>query len=169
MTPQTAEPGATAQRGQSSVLQIGVVLRVADLNRSAKHMWKRKNREELRHLARAKEGEKKSPFFALLCSAVFATIVTVAWSLGISGKFSHRPDDPKTLTEIQQSGPLYFIVMLAVFFFASYCIQRLRGRSLVEPEKQALICPRCFTPQHKDDRKCGCSENLEPLENWKWV
>jgi hypothetical protein len=28
-----AQPVATAQRGQSSVLRIGIVLRVADLNR----------------------------------------------------------------------------------------------------------------------------------------
>ncbi len=33
-----AEPVATAQRGQSSVLRIGIVLRVADLNRWAKKM-----------------------------------------------------------------------------------------------------------------------------------
>jgi hypothetical protein len=33
-----AEPAAKAQRGQSSVLRIGIVLRVADLNRWAKTM-----------------------------------------------------------------------------------------------------------------------------------
>jgi hypothetical protein len=33
-----AEPVATAQRGQSSVLRIGIVLRVADLKRWAKKM-----------------------------------------------------------------------------------------------------------------------------------
>ena len=142
---------------------------VSPRSMKSEKMWVRRNPKELRQLQREKQQDAKSPFFAIASALGIALLFTIMWAMGISGKYSQRPHDPKTWSEIQQHGSLLFVIVAAVTFLVLYWTQRRRGRSLTDPEKMAFICPRCFTPQHADDRACGCGEKLEPLENWKWI
>ena len=105
---------------------------------------------------------------ALLFAALFAVITFVSWVLGIPGKFSQRPSNPKSWWQVAHVGPLYFACMFGFFFLMFYAFQRLGGRPFGEPKKTVFICPACFTPQYEHERRCTCQTKLEPLENWKW-
>jgi hypothetical protein len=120
-------------------------------------------------MARDRERAADSPWSALIFAALFSAILLVAWAIGMLGKYSQRPPNPKSWSEIMNTGPLYFACSLAGLFVLLYGYQRLSGRRLEEPQTRAFICPKCHTPQHQHERQCTCPVELEPLEKWKWV
>jgi hypothetical protein len=132
-------------------------------------MWKRRSAEEIEQVGRRKLSSWKNPRSALLFAAFLSVITFIFWVLGTPSKFSERPPDPKSWSQVIHFGPQYFAVTFGFLFLLLYAFQRLSGHTLGEPQLQVLICPECYTPQFENERRCTCASKLEPLENWKWV
>jgi hypothetical protein len=129
-------------------------------------MWTRRSSEDL---MRDQTRAKNSPTSALLLAAGFSLVIVIAWAVGLPTKYSQRPSDPKSWSQIARVGPLLFACLFAGWFLMLYLFQRLSGQRLEEPQTKVFICPQCHTPQYEHQRKCVCPVKLEPLENWKWV
>ena len=132
-------------------------------------MWKRRTEKELKELALRQRREIRSPRLALLFAALFAVIASIAWAGGARGKYSQRPPDPKSWSQIIHDGPIYFAICFVGLFLLIYAFQRSSRKRLDESEVKVFICPKCHTAQHAHERCCACAEPLEPFENWKWV
>lgn len=131
-------------------------------------MWVRRTTDELAEIAIRKERSRRNPRAALLFAASFAAIAFFFWAIGVPGRYSQRPPDPKSWWQIVHYGPQHFALLFGVSFLLIYGFQLISGRSPAEPSKQGFICPECHTPQHENERQCSCPVKLEPLENWKW-
>jgi hypothetical protein len=132
-------------------------------------MWRRCTAREIAKAERLRVRSRQSPVHALLLAAFFTAILFVGWVLGIPGRGSQRLSNPKSWSEVRDSGPQRFGGVFAISFIVVYTFRRFSRSRIGLEEKPVFICPRCHTAQHADARRCNCDVNLEPIEMWKWV